>query len=43
MMRAEKADVFGTPEAIARIAPATQIRHVSELRERLSMILKVEA
>lgn len=43
MMRAEKSDVFGTPDAIARIAPTAQIRPVSELRERLATTLKVEA
>jgi hypothetical protein len=43
MMRAEKSDVFGTSEAIARITPGTQIRPVLGLRDRLSTILNVEA
>jgi hypothetical protein len=42
MMRAEKPDVFGTADAIGRIATAPQIRPVLELRNRLSTILKAE-
>jgi hypothetical protein len=40
MMQAEKADIFGTPKALALIVPTAQLRPVSELRQRLADILK---
>src|SRR5476649_546881 len=40
MMQVEKADIFGTPKALALIAPTAQLRSVSELRQRLVDVLK---
>jgi hypothetical protein len=38
MMQAEKADIFGTPKAVALIAPSAAVRAVAELREQLAKI-----
>lgn len=39
-MQAEKADIFGTPKALASIAPTVEARQVFGLRRRLTNILK---